>query len=82
MYIYKVFCLSVSHILFVPGGQTFLTHRRGWGQTFSHTGGRQTFLHRGEGGQTFLHTQGGEIFFTHRGGINIFYKQGGEAQTL
>jgi len=30
----KSICLSVSHILFVPGGQTFLTHRRGGDKHF------------------------------------------------
>ena len=26
--------MSVCHVLFVPGGQTFFKHRRGGGQTF------------------------------------------------
>ena len=36
----------MCHILLVPGGQTFLSHRRGGGQTF--------LPHRREGGQTFF----------------------------
>ena len=42
-------CLVSS--LFVPGGQTFLTHMRGGDKHFLHTGGRggQTFFVEGSG---------------------------------
>ena len=46
--------------MFVPGGQTFPTHRRGGDKHFSHTGGR--------GGQTFFTHGGGQTFFFGGGG--------------
>ena len=48
---------SVSNVLFVPGGQTFLTHRRGGDKHFSHTGGDKHFCILG--GQTFFVGGGG-----------------------
>ena len=48
--------LFPSPQLFVPGGQTFLTHRRGGDKHLSHPGGT--------GGTNIFHTQGG--------GTNIF----------
>ena len=42
-----------------PGGQTFLTHRRGGHNHFSHTGGR--------GDKHFSHTGGGQTFYVGGG---------------
>ena len=62
-------CLSVCHVLFVrrgtnklfvPRGQTFLTHRRGRGETF--------LTHKREGEQTFLHRGGRQTFFVGSSG--------------
>ena len=53
------FCLS-------PGGQTFLTHRRG-GTNISHTQG-VTIIFCIEEGQTFLHWGWGLTFFVGGGG--------------
>ena len=50
----------MCHVLFVPGGQTFLAHRRGGGQTF--------LTHRREGGQTFFTQRGGQAFVVGGGG--------------
>ena len=53
-------CQSVCPLLFVPGGQTFLTHRRGGDKHFLNTVGREgtnIFTGRGRasrGGQTFF----------------------------
>ena len=59
IYTYKALCLSVwCPLLFVPGGQTFLTHREG-DKHFFHTGerGDKHFSHRG--GQTLFVGGGG-----------------------
>ena len=71
IYIYKALCESVSvspivcprgqTICLSPGGQTFLTHRRG--------GGVQTFLtQKGWGGQTCFTHRGDNFFFAGGGG--------------
>ena len=64
--------VSVRHVLFVPGGQTFLTHMRGGDKHFLHIGGmggKTFFTYRG--GQTFLYL-GGETFLYLRGGDKHF----------
>ena len=62
--------------LFVPGGQTFLTHRRGGDKHFSHTaeGGTNIFQTQGRR-QTFFKSRGGQTSLDH-GGINIFTQEG------
>ena len=57
-------CPRGTNILFVPGGQTFLTHMRGGDKHFLHIGGMggQTFFTY-RGGQTFLHRGGGDKHF-------------------
>ena len=54
--------------LFVPGGQTFLAHRRGGGQTFlTHRGGTNISRLRG-GDKHFYIEGGGQTFFVGGGG--------------
>ena len=50
----------MCHVLFVPGGQTFLSHRRG-GTNISYT-------QEGEGDKHFSHTGGGTNIFFGGGG--------------
>ena len=57
-------CPRGTNILFVPGGQTFLTHMRGGDKHFLHTGGR--------GGQTFFTYRGGDKHFCIEGGDKHF----------
>ena len=53
----------MCYILFVPGGQTFLTHwREGGGTHFRIEWGGQTFLHGG-GRNKHFYTEGGQIFY-------------------
>ena len=56
--------VCVSHFCFSPGGQTFLTQRRGGDKHFLNTGGR--------GDKHFSHTGGGTNIFTSRGGQTFF----------
>ena len=52
----------MSNVLFVPRGQTFLTHGRGGGDKhFSHTGGSG-------GDKHFSHTGGGDKYFLFEAG--------------
>ena len=67
---------SVCHVLFVPrgqticlspGGQTFLSHRRGGDKHFSHTGGDKHFCILWMGTNIFASRGGGQTFFVGGG---------------
>ena len=51
--------MSVCHVLFVPGGQTSLTHRMEGQIFFSHRGGTNLFALRAGGRKFFVGGSGG-----------------------